>query len=618
MAMTRERVEQLIARMEQRARANPRAYKLRVLAFALLGYAYLAGVLVLLLLSVVALVASFFVLKFLAVKLLWVLVPFVFIVATSLWVRIERPRGISLTRRNSPELFARIKMLRRKLRAPRVHHVVLTDDFNAAVVQVPRLGLFGWPANYLILGLPLMKALTQPQLDAVLAHELGHLVGGHARFGNWLYRLRRMWAQILDALEVRRSAGNFLFEPFFSWYVPRFHACSFPLARANEYQADAAAAKAVGPAALAEALTVIELGARWLHARHWPSLFAQADDLPNPPADAYSMLQSAFVSSVPADELTNWMDAAVARPSDCWDTHPSYADRLAAIGEQPRLPHQWSNGTADLVLGSASAELTKKLDSAWRQRVSEDWRRRHEHVKAGRVRLLELDAGAAAGELPVEDAVEHARLMAEFGDGDEAALVALRRLLERAADDALVQFTYGRELLLRDDADGIGHIQRAGGLDNEATLPGLLLLRDFHQRSGDVVRAKEFHRLACEREQIEIGASREREHITVSDVLDPHGISAEHCDALVSELRRVGVQKAWLARKRLKFFPENPLFLLGFSVRRFGFRNEKRARQLQRRINDLQLPESTLILCTDGKYSGFRRKLRRVKHSRLI
>jgi hypothetical protein len=34
------------------------------------------------------------------------------------------------------------------------------DDFNAAVVQAPRLGLFGWYRNYLLIGLPLAKALT--------------------------------------------------------------------------------------------------------------------------------------------------------------------------------------------------------------------------------------------------------------------------------------------------------------------------------------------------------------------------------------------------------------------------------------------------------------------------
>jgi hypothetical protein len=58
-----------------------------------------------------------------------------------------------------------------RFRTPRFHHVLVTDDFNAAVVQAPRLGLFGWYRNYLLIGLPLAKALTVEQFKAVLAHE---------------------------------------------------------------------------------------------------------------------------------------------------------------------------------------------------------------------------------------------------------------------------------------------------------------------------------------------------------------------------------------------------------------------------------------------------------------
>ena len=42
-------------------------------------------------------------------------------------------------------------------------------------LQLPRLGIFGWYRNYLIIGMPLMKSLTCEQFKAVLAHEFGHL-----------------------------------------------------------------------------------------------------------------------------------------------------------------------------------------------------------------------------------------------------------------------------------------------------------------------------------------------------------------------------------------------------------------------------------------------------------
>ena len=43
----------------------------------------------------------------------------------------------------------------------------------------------------------------------------------------------------MAVLEASESKGSFLFMPFLNWFVPYFSAFSFPLARANEYEADA-------------------------------------------------------------------------------------------------------------------------------------------------------------------------------------------------------------------------------------------------------------------------------------------------------------------------------------------------------------------------------------------
>ena len=46
--------------------------------------------------------------------------------------------------------------------------------------------MFGWYRNYLLIGLPLAKALTVEQFKAVLAHEFGHLAKGHGAMSNWI------------------------------------------------------------------------------------------------------------------------------------------------------------------------------------------------------------------------------------------------------------------------------------------------------------------------------------------------------------------------------------------------------------------------------------------------
>ena len=79
------------------------------------------------------------------------------------------------SRRSPPTLFAALDGMRQQLKGPRFHHVLLVGDLNAGVIQRPRLGVFGWPSNYLLLGLPLLEALSPQEALAVVAHEYGHL-----------------------------------------------------------------------------------------------------------------------------------------------------------------------------------------------------------------------------------------------------------------------------------------------------------------------------------------------------------------------------------------------------------------------------------------------------------
>ena len=233
----------LVARLEPIARKNPASYENRVIFLAAAGYLYLTMVILLLLAIVAGSLVAVFTAHIIALKLVFIVVPFLWLVFKSLWLKFPKPEGVEITAEYAPALFAMIEKLRHKLRSSQFHHVLITGEFNAGVVQNPRLGPFGWHRNYLLIGLPLMKALTPLQLEAVLAHEIGHLAGGHGAISNRIYRLRMSWANLLERLQRQNSAGMFLFQPFFNWFSPYFSAYSFPLARANEYHADAVAAQ---------------------------------------------------------------------------------------------------------------------------------------------------------------------------------------------------------------------------------------------------------------------------------------------------------------------------------------------------------------------------------------
>ena len=230
-----------MVRMSEIASAeNSSAYRRSVAAFAALGYAWVLGCLVLALgmvaWAVPPLLAGRFKLVFVMVlisglTLLWTSLQ-------ALWLRSDAPDGVEITAVEAPALFEALERIRRKIKGPHIHHVYLNDEFNACIRQQPRYGLLGGAVNHLTIGLPLLMALDRQRFLAVLGHEYGHLRGDHGRFAAWIYRTRMAWMRMHQGLgddgNVVAAASN----AFMRWYLPRFAARSFALARQDEYEAD--------------------------------------------------------------------------------------------------------------------------------------------------------------------------------------------------------------------------------------------------------------------------------------------------------------------------------------------------------------------------------------------
>lgn len=617
--MHRQDFEALVTRLETLAREQPRGYKLRLVALALLGYGYIGAVVLLLVALLLAAALSLLFLKALALKLLIPLAIVIWVVLRALWVRIAPPSGYMVTPHTAPLLFARIDRLRQALDAPRFHRVLVTDDFNAGVMQVPLLGLFGWHRNYLLLGLPLMKCLTPDQLDAVLAHEFGHLAGGHARFGNWLYRARAIWQQLAESITRSGGSGAFLFRRFFGWYVPYFQAWTFPLARANEYEADAVAARLTSPQAAAAALTGVNVGAALLEQRFWPGIYGNADEQPQPAFLPYSRLGQGLQQQFRDDDGQRWLDEALTRDTTHDDTHPALRDRLQALGQQPQVAPPSELEAADRLLGDERERIIAAFDQRWQQQVSTGWRRRYDEVRQGREQLQALNRAAAERALDHDEMLDRARLLADVAK-DNAAAHAQR--LEAAAafpDSAAARYACGMSLLARDEAEGVEHLRRAAELDAAANQAVYEALRDYYWRNGDRASADAWHQKLERERASQAKADGARSRLTLRDKLQPHGLTAAQLAPIVATLHEIGIYRAWLARREIPDQPQRPQLVLGFrATRPLRMHSARRAEELQRAIlARIEFPYDVIVLAVDGDNVNFGRKLRRIKGSRL-
>jgi Zn-dependent protease with chaperone function len=509
--MDRGAFEALITRMEALAASNPAAYRRRVFALAILGYGYLLLVVTVLLALCAVLLASIVYLQVIAVKLLLLVGGPLWLVLRSMWVELQPPAGERLTKLRVPGLFQMLGDLRKRLRTPRIHHVLLTPDFNAGVMQVPRLGLLGWHRNYLFIGLPLMKSLTVEQFQAVLAHELGHLSGGHARAGNWIYRLRLIWQRLEAAFSQTSHWGAAPIRAFFKWYIPRFSATSFPLARANEYEADAAALNLTSARSAAQALTAVSIVGSYLSEKYWPKIHSAARELPQPAFAPYSEFMATAIQDVPAHELQSWQETALAGRTSYDDTHPSLADRLKAMGVAAEFAPPLAGDSAERLLGAERARLESAFDAQWRERVAESWKQVHENTRTHRLRLSELRSQAAQTGLDEQKALELADLEEDVGEGSVASLRMRRALVAKYPESAPARFSLARQLLRTVDVDGVALMEALIEKEPNAFLAGAQLLQDYYWRRNERDLALQWQRRFMERAN-ELHATPSKSH----------------------------------------------------------------------------------------------------------
>lgn len=578
--MKREEFDALIKRLEESSRRRPRGYLFQVAGLAALGYAYIFLVLLISLALTVGLLALMIFFPNAATIKLGVVFGIVtgsisLAILKALWIRLPPPQGEPITRAEAPALFALLDELSAKLRAPRFHDVVMVGEYNAAVSQIPRLGVFGWQRNYLILGLPLLQSLSPDEFRAVMAHEFAHLSGNHSQFSAWIYRVRRTWERVFEEMFKQRRKAAAPLAKFIDWFWPKFNAHAFVLARANEYEADACSARFAGAATAASALKRVKVHAALLDEKFWPGVLKQANQLTEPPRNVFADMSSAFHQPLPPDDSARWLRTAFLLETNNLDTHPSLKDRLRALGELPDTapvviptepPPSPETTAAQKFLGAAEATFTQRLSERWRKTIEAGWKQRNQQAAelSQKLAKLEQDSATAAD---VETLWAKARTLLDL-EGDAGALPVVLQILGLKPEHALANFVRGRHSLVADNPAGVEFMERAIAADATLTTDACNVLYAYYARSGQREKMRELEKRADAHSELQTQAAAERNRVTVADTFIAHELTAEE----ITKLREVFAAERDLAsvaaaRKLVRVFPQSPLFLFSLKVK---------------------------------------------------
>ncbi|WKE66329.1 M48 family metalloprotease [Gallaecimonas kandeliae] len=543
----------LVERSEKDAARDIKAYRLKLAAFALLGYGVIFSLVALLVLLLggtlwVAFLSSGLFLLLLSKKIIFLIAAAIWTLLRALWVPFDAPSGYRLERRHFPKLFAQIDELATTLSALRIHQVILEDSLNAAVVQHPRFGLLGGQRNSLILGLQLLLVLSPQEMRSVLAHEFGHLSGNHSRFNAWIYRVRLSWQRIMDGFEEQGAWGAKLLRRFFDWYSPTFSAYSFALARRNEYESDQVAAQLTSAETAAKALLRSYTTASFLEERYWQPFHDQADLEPQPPVPPFRGLADFLKTSPPpAEELSARTAGELAQQTHYADTHPALKDRLAALVPAPPPLAASGQSAAEAWLGERFDALIAHFDEQWQRAYLPHWQRRHQRVQEAKVKLAELRQQAPQA-LSDDQFWDLATATNEL-EGDAAAQPLYLSYLERDPGSIGAAYQLGRILAAEGDEAALPYLEKA--FDHPHTLGdaarwGYQLLLD----KGKEEEAQLWWAKALGKEEQQQAAAEAAASLSLDDALEAPSLSAPQLAQLrqiLSEYRHLG--PIWLAQK---------------------------------------------------------------------
>lgn len=578
---------------------DPNAYRRRVAWFAALGYAWIGGCLL-----VSIWLATWAVQHLLTgrarggtIMLLIGAAGLAWTSLRSLWVRLDaKPEGHRLTKQQAPALFKLISQVRRKVKGPRLDEVWLDDRFNASISQVPRFGLLGRPVNRLTIGLPLLMALDVPRLSAVLAHEYGHLRGNHGRFAAWIYRTRLSWSRMNERLAGDESISGWLNTRFMNWYVPRFLARSFALARQDEYEADRISARLVGAATAGAALVEIDIKGSWMGEQFWRQHWQGATDHALP-VGPFKALRHLLLSPPEEGFAREALRRSLKELSNIDDTHPVLKERLGALKVPANLPG-WSAKGSLALLGAEAEAWVQRFDQAWCKDQAKAWKAQHQRQQALKQRVEGWRARAES--LGTEELVLWARCERRLhSDTDAASLY--QRALERnpAHADALlglVQTCEDAPLALRLSWLDQLWTQSPDHRHFAARKAVAWLEHPPRGIEPDAIALKQWRQRVKEAQSADDALWQALTEPPWFTQLQRHDLD----EVQLEDTREVlgwhpAIRQAWLCRRRLPEHSDRRAYLLFVDVP--DLNNAQRAGLCHRLIHQLDLPGPAIPLC---------------------
>jgi Zn-dependent protease with chaperone function len=288
------------------------------------------------------------------------------------------PMELRVSREMAPKLYAWVEAIATERDLPAPDEIRVSADTVAHVYE--RVN----GRSVLVLGAMAVRALPQPALAGVVAHELAHIEAGDTALGRQAWRCHLIMQQLEDAFHL--ESGFRLGRPRGDWeqvrydleakaavcnpgiWAVRLYHIIYSVAHAAhsrvcEFAADREEVKQAGAETAAQALILLTVGEQmpWTRLSSMAEGWALRGDQPALLFDE----QARAVRSIGPDQWQDAIRKELKRATGAFDSHPGLRDRLEALGVSPkralRLTPELSGPPSHLLFERSWSKLEKEL-----------------------------------------------------------------------------------------------------------------------------------------------------------------------------------------------------------------------------------------------------------------
>ncbi|WP_405840802.1 M48 family metalloprotease [Streptomyces sp. NBC_01518] len=311
-----------------------------------------------------------------SVAIAWVVVRSVFLVRRA--ERADQPAALPMTSAEQPGLWRRVREIAEQVGTRPPTELLLIADASALVQHRGRLWGLVPGERRLYIGAPLLIGLSAGELDAVLAHELGHYANGDVRLEALVWAARDRLLRTVLALSGNSAKGtkggkgaadgpdHYLAKVFIPYARFSLRATQ-SVSRRQELAADLVAAHVAGRGNAIAALRRLPTleAAHDVYLAHY-ALMGRTEGFLPPAGQVHGGLLHFLADGRRQEEMSELVRNPPAEPSSPYDSHPPVLERIAALEALPDDMRQ-----VDVARGGALALLREphgvlvELEATW-------------------------------------------------------------------------------------------------------------------------------------------------------------------------------------------------------------------------------------------------------------